>query len=193
MNYFESFPKINYPYLGKLVIDGTTTSMIETVDLTVRFKFIDAVLDDPLAYYSYYWKNGTRPDLLAESYYGDSRLAWLVMMSAQVFDWIYDLPLDDELFDEYLKTKYDVESSNILATTNHHFETGAGYIIDELTYSTYVDSNKRTVSIYEYESLANEKRRNIKLISVAYLPIILKEFDTMNRSIKSSRAASGSY
>ena len=193
MNYFESFPKINYPYLGKLVINGTETSTIETVDLSVRFKFIDAILDDPLAYYSYYWKNGTRPDLLAESYYGDSRLAWLVMMSAQVFDWIYELPLDDDMFEEYLKSKYNVDSTNILASTSHHFETGAGYIIDELTYASYVDSNKRSVSVYEYESLANEKRRNIKLISVAYLPVILKEFDTMNRAIKSSRAASGSY
>lgn len=193
MNYFEHFPKIEYPYLGKLVIDGSATSTIETVDMTVRFKFIDEVMNDPLAYYSYYWKNGTRPDLLAASYYGDARLAWLVMLSAQTFDWIYDFPMDDDMLEEYLKSKYNVTSTNILASTTHHFETGSGYIIDESTYSTYVDSNKKAVSIYDYEASANEQRRNVKLISVSYLPTILREFENMHKSIRSNRASNGQY
>ena len=191
MNYFESFPKISYPYLGKLVKDGETRSTVETVDLTVRFKLINELLDNPLAYYRYYWKDGDRPDIVAKTYYGDDRLAWLVMMSAQAFDWIYDLPIQEELFDEYLKSKYDVESTNVLASTSHHFETGSGYIIDELTYATIVDSNKKSISVYEFELKVNEDKRNIKLISKEYTGAIIKEFANVNKSIKDSRKMSG--
>ena len=191
MRYFESFPKVSYPYVGKLV-DGTGKSTVETVDLSIRFKFIDSILSDPSASRAYYWKNGSRPDLVAKSYYGDENLAWIVMLSATAFDWIYDLPLEELAFEEYLKVKYNVADSNELATEAHHFETGSGYIIDAYTYANTVDAQKRLVSVYEFEQLANEAKRNIQLISNTYTADIMKEFGDMHKQIKANRAISKS-
>ena len=99
MKYFEQFPTINYPYVGHLVpsIDGTKTQC-NVVDLTVRFKVVEGLLRNPLAYYNYYWREGMRLDILARDYYGDANLSWLVMMSASIYDWLYDLPLDEDAF-----------------------------------------------------------------------------------------------
>lgn len=190
MKYFENFPKIEYPYYGKMVINpsiGKTDTV--AVDLTIRFKFIDSILNNPHAYYTYYWKDGTRPDILARQYYGDADLAWLVMMSASVFDWTYDLPLEPSVLDEYMKTKYDSSDIYQLQSQVHHCETGLGYTIDSLTYATLTDPNKRTVSVYDYEVLANDAKRNIKLIAKSYVPQILEEFGDKLNEISYNRSS----
>ena len=190
MKYFENFPKIEYPYYGKMVINpsiGKTDTV--AVDLTIRFKFIDSILNNPHAYYKYYWKDGTRPDILARQYYGDADLAWLVMMSASVFDWTYDLPLEPSVLDEYMKTKYDSSDIYQLQSRVHHYETGLGYIIDSLTYATLTDPNKRTISVYDYEVLANDAKRNIKLIAKSYVPQILEEFGDKLNEISYNRSS----
>lgn len=193
MKYFENFPTIDYPYVGKLVdsVDGYTSSL-KTTDFTIRFKFIDSIMKDPSAYYSYYWKDGQRPDLLAQQYYGDADLAWVVMMSGSVFDWIYDLPLDDNTFTSFLMSKYKTDDVYSLGNIVHHYETGQGYIIDSFTYANLAnDPNKRVVSVYDYETDMNEAKRNIKLISKAYVPMVLTEFDSKLKEIKRNRALIG--
>jgi hypothetical protein len=191
MKYFEQFPTINYPYVGHLVpsIDGTK-SQCNVVDLTVRFKVVEGLLRNPLAYYNYYWREGMRLDILARDYYGDANLSWVVMMSASIYDWLYDLPLDEDAFIRYLQEKYSIEDVYALGNTVHHYETGSGHVIDSLTYSTLPDPDKRAVSVYDYEESINESKRNIKLISKAFLPKVLGQFETSMNEIKSIRSES---
>ena len=191
MKYFEQFPTINYPYVGHLVpsIDGTK-SYCNVADLTVRFKGVEGLLRNPLAYYNYYWREGMRLDILARDYYGDANLSWLVMMSASVYDWLYDLPLDEDAFIRYLQEKYNVEDVYTLGNDVHHYETGSGHVIDSLTYSTLADPDKRAVSVYDYEESINESKRNIKLISKAFLAKVLAQFETSMNEIKSIRSES---
>ena len=191
MKYFEQFPTINYPYAGHLIpsIDGIKSD-VNVVDLTVRFKVVEGLLRNPLAYYNYYWREGMRLDILARDYYGDANLSWLVMMSASIYDWLYDLPLDEDAFIRYLQAKYNVEDVYTLGNDVHHYETGSGHVIDSLTYATLPDPDKRAVSVYDYEESVNESKRNIKLISKAFLPKVLAQFETSMNEIKSIRSES---
>jgi len=156
-------------------------------DLSVRFKIVDRILNDPAAYYNYQWKSGSRPDILAKEYYGDEDLSWLVMLSASVFDWIYDLPMEDDVFNVYLTHKYQVTDFNILASTIHHLQLSDGTIVGSADYALSDDDGKITVSIYDYERDANEARRSIKLISKTYMNVITNELKDKMQSIKTFR------
>jgi hypothetical protein len=187
MKYFELVPKIMYPYMGKMVEskDGNINS-VEVVDLTIRFKIIDTVINDASSYFYYKWEDGDRPDIVARKMYGDANLAWIVMLSASAFDWAYDLPMTEKAFTEYLFNKYG-KDENELTQVVHHYETGRGYIIDSLTYVSLADSGKKTISVFDYESKLNDNRRIIKLINNSSIQTIIKEYSSKLKEIKTNR------
>lgn len=176
--YFKHFPLINYP----TDITNPDGSAVSIVDLTARFRISHTVLNNPHAYYYYAWKDGDRPDTVANDYYEDPNLAWLVMLSAEAFDSTYDFPMDTNTFNKYLISKYNTPIEELLNFT-HHYEDKAGFTID---FKTYNEIGGRIVSIYEYEDELNESRRVIKLISKEYVPQIVKELREGMRAIDKS-------
>lgn len=190
MNYFEHVPKIMYPYGGKMIKTAGFDSTVETVDLTVRFKIVESIMNDPSAYTYYEWVDGDRPDIIAQRTYGDANLAWIVMLSASIFDWGYDLPMTESALEEYVTKKYG-KTYNELSSTVHHYETSRGYVIDSTTYSTLPAKDKTFVSIIDYESRLNDERRIVKLINSSYISAILKEYDTKLKQIKTNRKITG--
>lgn len=186
MKYFENVPTINYPYIGKLTGgDDAKVSTINTVDLMVRFRIKSDVLLNPLAYYMYEWKDRDRPDTVARTYYGDANFAWLVMMSAMRFDALYDFPLPQDQFVDYITSRYG--SLQNASSTVHHYEDGDGDVIDETTYTEITDPKKKAVSVLKYEEDANEAKRKVKLLSRKYLQEVVREYDQMMKQIKESR------
>lgn len=174
--YFKFFPTILYPYQGKMVGDNNSKiQYIECVDLMVRYRIKDIVLQNPLSYYFYEWKDNERPDQVARKYYGDVRYTWLVLFSAEVYDWLYDLPMGRNVFEKYLEDKYQ-QTANELTQIIHHYEDGDGAIIDLDTYISIPDTKKKPVSVYDYEFSANESRRKVKLLSRQYLSDVNNEF-----------------
>lgn len=187
INYFEEFPRVKYPYsINKNGMKVDTNS--DSVDISVRFKIVEKLLESHTSYYEYYWKDHDRVDIVADKYYGDSNLAWLVLLSAEAFDWMYDLPMTELLFEKYLQSKYKVDNVNILRNKIHHYEDISGTVIDKINYDELEDYNKISISIYEYEENINEKKRNIKLISKVHLKSILNEFSDRLQDIKNNRA-----
>lgn len=185
--YFENFPKIKYPYLGHMV-DSQYVSNVEVVDMTVRFRLVERLLQSPTSYYEYRWKDGERPDQVAAQYYEDANLSWLVMLSANIFDWVYDLPMPDGVFYSYLKDKYGSDDPIQLGSIIHHYEDSQGFILDSASYATSGDPRKRIVSVFDFEYEANEQRRYVKLISKEYAPKIMNELKNNLDAIKNARA-----
>lgn len=182
-DYFSELPKTTYPYTMPNGVIGRA----EMSDLSIRFKIIEKILETPNSYYEYYWKDEDRIDIVADKYYGDSKLAWIVMLSAEAFDGVYDLPLTEEVFDHYLKTKYKVNDVNELRFKIHHYEDISGTVIDINMFNALNDFNKKAVMIYDYEYKINEKKRNIKLLSKAYVGPVLREFTSRIQDLKNKR------
>lgn len=181
--YFEKFPTITYPYTDN---SGKKIEK-ESVDLSVRFKIIEEIMKDSNSYYEYYWTDTDRVDIVADKYYGSVDFAWIVMLSSEIFDWLYDLPLTEEMFEKYLMSKYKVSNINSLRTTIHSYKDISGTIVDKITFDSLSDTNKSIVYIYEYERDINERKRSIKLLSKAHLKDIINEFDVRLRDIKNNR------
>ena len=64
--YFSNFPKILYDIEGKNSIKPNYTTVI---NLMIRQKFRDAIVDDVTTYYPYYIQEGERPDILSYEIY----------------------------------------------------------------------------------------------------------------------------
>lgn len=190
MSYFKYFPIVEYPYLGKLV-DSPYSTTIKTVDMSVRYKMIDRIRQDPTRYYSYMWQDGDRPDIVAQKEYGDVNMAWVVLLAADIFDWGYDVPMNESVFQKYLESKYGTSDHLVLDSQTHHYEDSFGYTLDFLTYQGLSDAGKRRISVYEYESNNNEARREVSLLNRGEVNSLIREFTNNMYDIKNARRAAG--
>jgi hypothetical protein len=195
MQYFNTLPKII-----KTDKNGVSNLM---VNLMARCSVIPQILQSPLVYYSYDVQEGDTPEIIAYKYYGDSYRYWIVLYANQIVDPQWHWPMVSSVFDNYVTNKYDFNPRN----TVHHYEkiitkydsttlttTTDKYIIDEDSYNNLitgtfnhsistgpftVTTDRRVVSYYDYEYELNESYRNIRLLNVAYVGELEKEFKNL--------------
>ena len=91
--YFEKFQTINYANTA-------------VKNITQRAAFLGGVYNNPLFYYPYDIAQAERPDMIAERYYSDSFMSWMLYLSNQVVDPYYDWYMDPTTFNEYIVKKY---------------------------------------------------------------------------------------
>lgn len=91
--YFIKFPTLTY-------------SNTQCRDITRRVVMLDDLKQNPSLYHKYTIKAGLRADLIADSYYEDSMLDWMIFLNNGIVDPYYGWYLDDIEFEEYIKKKY---------------------------------------------------------------------------------------
>jgi hypothetical protein len=91
--YFEKFRTIEY---------ANTVA----VDITQRSVFVTAAYNNPLFYYPYDIAQGERPDMIADRYYNDQYMSWLLYFGNKIVDPYYDWYLDPTTFDNFIVKKY---------------------------------------------------------------------------------------
>lgn len=97
--YFSYFP----------ITKHDLTNVGQTIDATNvlrRFIVRASVQERSDVFYEYNLQSGDRPDVVAEKYYGDPDLAWLVLLFNEITDPMFDYPLFDRDFETYIKQKY---------------------------------------------------------------------------------------
>lgn len=145
-------------------------------------------------FYEYDITDEDRPDIMAEKYYGDSRLDWLFFIVNQIYDPYFQWPLNQAQFDAYMRQKYG--SPSVAMATNHHYEQilvhrkeyysnydNSVIVIPEQTvvvdYSTYLSlnaSDRKAVTIFDHEEKLNNDRRRIKILNKEFVPEFLRAF-----------------
>jgi len=96
-----------------------------------RYDIVDEVMKYEDNYYIYR-KNtpNERFDIIAHRYYGDSNLAWLVMLSSNIYHWRFENSLDYETFEKYIKDKYNLTIKQAQKTPFYHIDVIDKDIID---------------------------------------------------------------
>ena len=188
-HYFRPFPPINYD----LKKNGKPTSL---TNITLRFKIRQALLAKAVVYYDYQIQEQDRPDIIAELYYQDSTLDWLILIVNDIIDPHFEWPKEQYSLDKFIRQKYG--SISAAHSLIHHYEKilnkqsvlSDGTIvperkvnIDQTTYNSLAGDTlegeagfvktRVEVTAYQYEQDLNDERRNIKLLDVAYLPQVL--------------------
>ena len=195
--YFNNFPRVEYnPPIPKSSGIGSAQKSSKTLvvtDISTRF-IIKQILGDPnLIYYDYAIKDEERPDIIAEKYYGDSRLDWLLLTFNQVVDPYFEWPLSQRNFERFVRQKYgSIEAAQstieryerrIYPESEHN--DGLGNIIkvparfvtvDKSTHDSLLPAERRIIYAYDHEENKNEAKREIKILDKDFVPELITTF-----------------
>lgn len=162
--FFSKFPTIKY-------------SNNNVVDLTRRYAMRSNVFNDPFLFYPYDMIDGVRADQVADGYYKDSRMDWLLYMSNGIIDPYYQWYLQPAQLDAMLKEKYQVDDIDQL-TRRVKFYRNNWYNDDPISdadYQAMVSENPKLIKYWEpyYQDtpapLYYVRRKNDWIINTNYI------------------------
>ena len=182
--FFQHYPQISYDISGTKPIKTK-----KAINIMIRSRIKQMVLDDIIAYFPYTIPEAERPDITAYKQYGDVKYTWLLFLINDIQDPIFEWPLNTREFGAYVKDKYGTLS--YAQSTVHHYEQTvrerveatsttdpipkATIEVDLTTYNTLAAGSRKVVYYYDWEVERNEDKRNIKLIDSRYVADMLAE------------------
>jgi hypothetical protein len=186
MGYFRELPDLQYQ---SFLSDSLSSQSYLTVkNLFRRNKLRDDLSGVFTLFNKYEIPEGSRPELVAEEFYGDAELDWVVLMTAGIINVRDEWPLSNYHLYKYADEKHGTALNDI-----HHYETkevkdSSGRLI--LPKEKVVDSDftipdpddytatlnpVRGVSNWEYEVRENDKKSSIYLLRREYLQQFLND------------------
>ena len=129
--YFEKFPIIRY-------------NGIPIRNITERATVLNSVYNSPIFYYPYDIQQGEYPDEIANRYYQDEYLGWILHITNKVVDPYYDWYIDQASFDDFIIKKYG-SLKNATSKIKH--------------YRNNWYANEGTISVLTFEGLTPTVKR----------------------------------
>ena len=201
MGYFRELP--NLLYQSPLPNRTKSNDYVAVKNLFRRNKLRNDLQNSFTIFEKYQIAEGARPDTVAEEFYGNEELDWVVLMTANIINVRDEWPLSNKNLYEFTERKYGISNLSSI----HHYETKEirdsnnriilpkGKIIDENFKISYYDNetiftndtsllgnNSRLIDTpivgitnMEYETIKNEKKRSIYLLRPIYLNQFLED------------------
>lgn len=184
-HFFNNFPSVEYD-MGRVNVPLTIQNPL------VRFKLQDILKGRSALYYEHIVEEDQSAQFIANRYYGDVTLDWVIFLVNDIFDYEYEWPMNYQKFTAYVKSKYgSIESA---LNTTHHYEwiyqprevlfdgtiiPEDVIIVDKTTFDSLGLNERREVSNYVYEENENEKKRNVKILQRQFLDQFLEEAESI--------------
>ena len=185
--YFTYFPTVEHDLtnIGQKV---TLTNVLR------RFVVRSDLIDRTDIFYDYNIQDGDRPDTIAEKYYGDADVAWLVLHFNRINDPYFEWPLFNEDFTNFIRSKYGSvanaqsqvhEYRQILNEESLRFDgtkiPKRYLVVDETTYNSLSEENRELITNYDYEEERNDRNRAIRILDKRYLNKVREEVKSILR------------
>lgn len=203
--YFRNIPDIQYD-TKPIRYPFSESDFVRAKNFFRRYQVNPDVFSYAVFFKKYALQDGDRFDTLAEKLYGDPFLDWIIILTNNMINPLFDVPLSENDLRKYLESSYENPYGEI-----HHYETTefknqagqivlkGGLVVDENFYNSpfkYWNGSQVTeilgnqvsfpVTVYDYESAENEKKREIYLLKPAYLEAFITDFRNTNLYSKSS-------
>lgn len=174
MSYFAKFPTTLYDLTAP---GSTTTKLLEVKDIIRRVKLKSVLESNIFAYDPYDIKEGERPDILADQFYGDSDLAWVILLTNEIHDLYEDWPLTERELSKMVAEKYTNPEDL------HHYERpqDSGDTSKKVRCCNATNPNTTAVTNREYELRLNEEKRRIKILRREILSDFIEQFEELIR------------
>ena len=187
MGYFRELPDLQYQ---SFLSDSLSSQSYLTVkNLFRRNKLRDDLSGVFTLFNKYEIPEGSRPELVAEEFYGDAELDWVVLMTAGILNVRDEWPLSNYNLYRYAENLYGVDGLNDVRyyETKEVKDTNGRLILPK---EKVVDSNftipdpddyratlnpVRPVTNWEYEVRKNDEKSSIYLLRREYLQQFLND------------------
>ena len=188
-SYFRQLPDLDYPSLAN---DRNSVYDYQVVkNLFKRAVMRDDIFNDVTSFTKYSVVGDERPDQVADTFYNDSGLDWVILTTNNIVHVRDEWPMGNQDFLTYLNEKYtEAELANI-----HHYETKIirdssgtliqkeGLTVPEGHSVTFIDngvyrteSSLTSFSFLQHETDLNDAKRDINILKVEYLGLFLENF-----------------
>jgi hypothetical protein len=194
-SYFNQIPNVQYP---KFSFEGSISEYETVKNIFKRGVLREDIFSNLSFFIKYSIVGDERPDQIADNFYNDPTLDWLILIANNIINVQFEWPMDQRSFDRYLLDKYgSYEKMNEI----HHFESQEikntngviilpeGKIVEENFSVSYYDSilnqqifesNITTpITNYQYEINLEENKRNIFILKPQYLQVIYDDIENI--------------
>ncbi len=197
--YFRNIPNIKYD-VKPSKYPFSEAEYVIAKNFFRRYEINPDIFSYSVIFKKYAIEEGMRIDSLAEKAYGDAELDWVIILTNNIVNPLFDWPMSGDVLRRYCESNY----TNPYEET-HHYETyeyldsfgnlvlPGGLIVDEEFYnSAFTFWNGTTVSsvpgyqvckevsVFEHEENLNEKKREIYLLKGEYISEFIDEFKKQN-------------
>jgi len=204
MGYFRELPNVDYQSF--LSDSLSSQSYITVKNLFRRNKLRDDLSNVFTIFNKYEIPEGSRPELVAEEFYGNAELDWVVLLTAGIINVRDEWPLSNYHLYKYAENLYGIDALNEV----RYYETkevkdSSGRLI--LPKEKVVDSNftipdpddyratlnpVRPVTNWEYEIRKNNQKSSIYLLRREYLQQFLNDMrEIMTYDLSSEYVSEG--
>ena len=186
MGYFRELP--NVAYQSFLSDSLSSQSYLVVKNLFRRNKLRDDLKGIFTIFNKYEIPEGSRPELVAEEFYGDAELDWVVLMTAGIINVRDEWPLSNYNLYRYAENLYGDQLNAVRYYETKEVKDTNGRLI--LPKEKVVDSNftipdpddyratlnpVRPVTNWEYETRKNNQKSSIYLLRREYLQQFLND------------------
>ena len=189
MSYFRELPDVDYQSF--LSDSLSSQSYIRVKNLFRRNKLRDDLSGVFTLFNKYEIPEGSRPELVAEEFYGKADLDWVVLLTAGIINVRDEWPLSNYHLYKYAENLYGIGGLNDV----HHYETkevkdSSGRLI--LSKEKVVDSDFKLTYFDGDEIYSNDNNLNTAegvtytLIASPIRPVTNWEYETRKNNQKSS-------
>jgi len=192
MRYFQKFPSVSYNTTE--IFDGVSRRVNRVVpNMTVTLK-ISQLANELLPHEWHRIRERDRPDTLAAQWYGSSEYAWVILLSNNMRDW-YDWPLTAPDFYNYMNRKYESSEgaadgvirsqSEVDGIYQRIWKTPGGQrlVVDATAYALLPAVEKEIVTQYDKESEDNDRRRDVKRLTLDAFSEVVTEFTRLMKQV----------
>ena len=191
MGYFRELP--NLLYQSFLPDKKSSLDYTEVKNLFRRTKLRDDLQNVFTLFDKYEIPDEFRPENVAEDFYGNDELDWVVLTTAGIVNVRNEWPLNNRDIFDYSFEKYgdNLNATRFFETKEIKNSSGSiilekGKVVDSDFVFKYYDTNgivevkgtnvRTGVSNYEYEVRLNEEKRSIFVLKPEYLQQFLSDF-----------------
>ena len=193
MGYFRELP--NLLYQSFLPDKTSSLDYTEVKNLFRRVKLRDDLQNVFTLFDKYEIPDGYRPENVAENFYGNDLLDWVVILTAGIVNIRNEWPLSSRDIFDYSFEKYgdDLNATRFFETKEVKNSSGTillnkGIVVDsDFEFNYYEDTTNKYINVkgtkvrtgisnYEYETRLNDEKRSIFLLKSEYLQQFINDF-----------------
>jgi hypothetical protein len=194
--YFRYYPQTQYAFAN-----GSFTIEKSVKNISLKTVLMDGLSqDDPYAFLRYTVIEDEKAEDIADFYYDDPAMSWLVYFANDIVDPYTQWPKTYENFTEYFRKKYasqalptgtdaivwgqdTTRTDNIVHWKKTDDETilisPDSYIRAQTFNGDFVAGEWTAVRRFDYEMEENEELRNIILVNTSYAPTVLENLRSL--------------
>lgn len=187
-SYFTYFPNV---YVGEGISDDETFKYRLVKNLFRRVRVREDLDQYVTLFESYSIKNDETPSSIAQKFFGDAHLDWVLLLSNNIIDIYDEWPKNETDLQSYVNTVYNDPDSVHHYETNEILVNGVVYIPEgtEVTaaYRTTMpdgtvltaEQSRYPITNYEHEYYLNEKKRLVRIPTPSLVDLMLAEFEEL--------------